>query len=222
VARLLLVPIAIFTLLAGLLPLVTGLVAAWQGLTAELHDPALARALEHAALGAVLVPFLAVPLGIVGAQAVAPAARWARALVYALAVLVLLTPGPGFADIGFLWPPRPAGVVAFGCAVARGAALSLLILTPSLRARPHGLVRAAMMAGASPARAWWDAVLLPLSAPLLAAVAVSALVALSEGPAATVLEPHLEAAQAWVAPAALLLMSGSIAALSVLLRRARA
>jgi hypothetical protein len=43
--------------------------------------------------------------------------------------------------------------------------------------------------------------------------------ALVEGPAAAVLAPHLDLARAWVAPACLLMVASSIAALALLLRR---
>ncbi|MEJ0047422.1 MAG: hypothetical protein WDN04_15890 [Rhodospirillales bacterium] len=91
----------------------------------------------------------------------APSGPALRAAVYALAVLLLLAPAPGFRGLDFLFPPNPARAVAFACAVARGAALALLILTPNLHALPPGLRRAAIMAGATPWQAAFHAVLAP-------------------------------------------------------------
>ncbi len=221
--RLLLAPIAVLALFAGVLPLAAGGVAGWQGLAKGLLDPAigpaLARVLHRAVIAALAAPLCAVPLGFAGALAVAPAARWVRGLIYALAVLLLIAPAPGFDATGLADLTRPAALVAFACAIARGAALALLILTPSLHALPAGLKRAAMQCGAGPLRAWWDAVVVPLSVPLCGAVVAAAISTVVEGPAAAVLAPHLNLARAWVAPACLLMMAASIAALSLLLRR---
>ena len=96
--------------------------------------------------------------------------------------------------------------------------MALLILAPNLPALPPGLRRAAVYAGATPWRALRDATLIPLAWPLLGAVCAAIAVALVEGPASAVLAPHLDPARAWIAPAALLLVAGSVAALSVLLR----
>ena len=63
-----------------------------------------------------------------------------------------------------------------------------------------------------------DAAIIPLAWPLLGAACAAMAVALVEGPASEVLAPHLDPARAWIAPAALLLVAGSVAALSVLLR----
>lgn len=227
--RLLLAPIAVFALLAGLLPLLTGLVAAWQGIEAGIADPALAHMVRRAVFAALVAAACAVPLGLAGALVVAQAARWVRGLIYALAVLLLIAPAPGFDVPGFDVPgfgvtalgdmAHPASLVAFACAIARGAALSLLILGPSLHALPPGLRRAAMQCGAGPLRAWCDGVLAPLALPLCGAAVASWIAALVEGPAAAVLAPHLDLARAWVAPACLLMVASSIAALALLLRR---
>jgi ABC-type spermidine/putrescine transport system permease subunit II len=218
VARWLLAPLAVTSLLAGLLPLLLAVTAGWHGVWTGLHDPALAPTLHAAAMAALLATAIAVPLGVAGALATAASPPAARGLVYALAVLLLLTPAPGFAGLDFLSPPDPAGALAFACAVARGAALALLILAPNLHAQPPGLRRAAGHAGATPWQAWRDAVLVPLAWPLVGAAGAALSVAWVEGPASTVLAPHFDQARAWVAPAALLLVAGSVAALAVLLR----
>jgi len=218
VARWLLAPLAVTSLLAGLLPLLLAGAALWHGARVGLHDPALARTLHQAALAALLAAALAVPLGLAGAVAAAASRPVVRGIVYALCVLLLLTPAPGFDGLDFLSPPDPAGAVSFACAVARGAALALLILAPNLRALPPGLRRAALFAGATPWQALRDAAIIPLAWPLLGAACAAMAVALVEGPASEVLAPHLDPARAWIAPAALLLVAGSVAALSVLLR----
>jgi ABC-type spermidine/putrescine transport system permease subunit II len=218
VARWLLAPLAVTSLLAGLLPLLLAVAALWHGASAGLHDPALAHSLHQAALAALLAAAVAVPLGLAGALAAAASRPALRGLVYALCVLLLLTPAPGFDGLEFLSPPDPAGAVSFACAVARGAALALLILAPNLRALPPGLRQAALFAGATPWQATRDAALIPLAWPLLGAACAAMTVALVEGPASEALAPHLDLARAWIAPAALLLVAGSVAALSVLLR----
>jgi ABC-type Fe3+ transport system permease subunit len=218
VARWLLAPLAVTSLLAGLLPLLLAVAAGWHGVWIGLHDQALAPSLRQAALAAGLAAAIAVPLGLAGALAAAASSAVVRGLVYALAVLLLLTPAPGFDGLDFFAPADPAGAFAFTCAVARGAALALLILAPNLHALPPGLRRAARLAGATPWQALRDAALIPLAWPLLGAACAALLVALVEGPASAVLAPHLDLAHAWIAPAALLLVAGSVAALSVLLR----
>ena len=219
-ARWLLVPLAVISLLAGLPPLLLAVVAGWHGVWTGLHDPALAPTLHQAALAALLAAAIAVPLGLAGALAAVASRPAVRGLVYALAALLLLTPAPGFDGLDFLSRPNPAGAVAFACTVARGAALALLILTPNLHALPPGLRRAARLAGATPWRAWRDATLIPLTWPLVGAACAAFFVALVEGPATIVLAPHLVLARVWIAPAALLLVPGSIAALSLLRPRA--
>jgi ABC-type Fe3+ transport system permease subunit len=218
-SRLLLAPLAVLTLLAGLLPLGMAVFAAGHGVMAGLADPALAKSLQNAALSACLAAFLGVLLGAAGALATWRAARGLGLVVAGLAVLLLLVPGPGFDTLDFLWPPRPGMAMAFGCAVARGAAISLLILSAGFQRIPAGLQRAAMLAGATPLQAWLHAVVAPLRGYILYAVAASALAALAEGPAGAVLAPHLDLVDAWVAPAALLIVAGSVAALWVILRR---
>jgi ABC-type Fe3+ transport system permease subunit len=220
-SRLLLAPLAVFTLLAGLLPLGAALFAGSRGVAVGLRDPALAASLRAAELGAVVAAPLAVLLGLTGALAMWRAAPLLRFIVAAVAVLLLLTPAPGFDTIGFLTPLHPAAAMAFACAVARGAALALLVLSAGLLRIPEGLQRAAVLAGARPGQAWRHAVLAPLRPYLLLALAAALLAAFAEGPAGDVLAPHLDLAEAWVAPAALLLVAGSVAALSVILRRQR-
>lgn len=217
-ARWLLAPLAVTSLLAGLLPLLLAVVAIWHGASVGLHDPALARSLHQAALASLQAASLAVPLGLVGALAAAASRPALRGLVYALCVLLLLTPAPGFGGLDFFPRPDLASAMGFACAVARGAALALLILAPNLHTLPPGLRRAAVYAGATPWRALRDATLIPLAWPLLGAVCAAMAVALVKGPAFAVLAPHLDFGRAWIAPAALLLVAGSVTALSVLLR----
>jgi ABC-type Fe3+ transport system permease subunit len=222
VSRLLLVPFAALTLMAGLVPLGAALLGGWHGVTAGVRDAALAHALRDAAIGCGAAAPLAVLLGLAGALSIWRAVALVRFLVCALSILVLLVPAPGFITMDFLAPPHPAAALAFACAVARGAALSLLVLAVGLRRIPDHLQRAALLAGATPGQAWRHAVLAPLRPYLTFALIASALAALAEGPAGEVLAPHLDLAEAWIAPAALVLVAGSAAALSVLLRRKRA
>jgi thiamine transport system permease protein len=219
VTRLLLVPIAFLCLLAGLAPIVTGLIAGWHGLGLALADPGLAPVLGQAGLAALVAVALAVPLGLAGGLAVAAAPVWERGLVYALAVGLLIAPAPGFGGLTLIRADHLASVIAFACAVARGAAIALLILAPALGALPPRLRQSAMLAGATPFQAWRHAILAPLLLPLAGAAIAAAGVAFVEGPAAAVLAPHLALAQAWIAPASLLLSASAAAALSVLLRR---
>jgi len=135
--------------------------------------------------------------------------------------MVMLMPAPGFESLDFLVPPRPGMAMAFACCVARGAALASLVLGAGLRRVPEGLQRTAVLAGASPVQAWRHAVLAPLRPYLLFALAAAGVAALVEGPAGEVLAPHLDLAEAWVAPAALLLVASSVVALAVLTRRRR-
>jgi ABC-type spermidine/putrescine transport system permease subunit II len=222
VTRLLLVPLAALTLIAGLVPLGAALLGVWHGVAGGVQDVALAHALRAAGIGCAVAAPVAVLLGLAGALAIWRAPAWLRFAVCTLCILVLLVPAPGFMTIDFLAPPRPASALAFACAVARGAALALLVLAAGLRRIPATLQRAALLAGATPGQAWRHAVLAPLRPDLALALVAAALAALAEGPAGGVLAPHLDRAEAWIAPAALLLVAGSAAALSVLLRRTRA
>jgi ABC-type Fe3+ transport system permease subunit len=217
--RLLLAPIAVLTLFAALLPLGVAAMAGGRGLAASLADPRLLPAMRTALAGAALVTALAVPLGLLLALSVWRAARPMRGLALAFCVVLLAVPAPGFADLGFLAPPRPAAALAFGCAVARGAAFAVLILAAGLGRVPPGLQTAARAAGAGPVQAWRHAVLAPLAWPLLGAAALAFAVGLAEGPAAAVLAPHFDLADSWIAPASLLLAAASVAALAVLGRR---
>ena len=218
-ARLLLLPIAVIMLLAAMAPLVVAALGGGRGLQAAFADPALASALRTSAEGAAVAATLGLALALTAALAVWQAAQWLRGLVLGLAVLLLVTPAPGFTTLDMVTPLRLTALLQFTCAVARAAAFSLLILSVWLRGVPAGLRRSAMAAGASRSRAWRDAVLAPLLAPMALAFVVSALVVLGESPAAAVLAPHLDMVDAWIAPAALLLAGGSLAAISVLLRR---
>jgi ABC-type Fe3+ transport system permease subunit len=217
-ARLLLVPIVLLIFLAALLPLVAAALAGGHGVAASLADAHVQRAMRIAMTGGVLVAILAVLVGFAPALALWQAAGWARWPALAICVAVLLVPAPGFADLRFLSPLRPAGVLAFCCAVARGAAMTVLILSAGLARVPFGLQAAARSAGARPLRAWLDAVVAPLTWPLAGAALVAFMVGIAEGPAASLLAPHFDLADAWVAPAALLVAAASVAAMSVLLQ----
>jgi thiamine transport system permease protein len=218
VARLLLAPIAFLLVLAGVLPLVAGVAPGAHAIAAGLADPALLPVLRQALLAALVAVAIAVPLGLLAALAMASAPRWARGLLYTLAVLLLVLPAPGFAFPDGIAAARLPALAAFGGAVARGAALALLILAPAMGRLPPGLRRAASMAGARPLQSWRHAVLLPLFWPIAAAKLACFIAALMAGPAAAVLAPHVDMARAWVVPAALLLAVGSLTALSTVLR----
>ena len=218
-ARLLLLPVALITLLAACAPLLVAAFYGGRGIAQGLQEPALATALLISGQGAALAAAAGLVLGLIGALALWRAAAWARGLVLGLAVLLLVTPAPGFETLDFLAPLRLTPLLEFTCAVARATTLGLLVLSVWLRRVPSGLRRSAIAAGASPARAWWDAVLRPLALPMVLAFCVAALAVLGQSPAAAVLAPHLDLAEAWIAPAALLLAGGSLAAIAVLLGR---
>jgi ABC-type spermidine/putrescine transport system permease subunit II len=218
-ARLLLIPIAVLGLCAGLLPLIAAIIAASHGLTGGLVDPALLSVTRVTLLAAAVATAIAVPLGLTLALALRSTVTAVRPLAYGLAILVLVMPAPGFESLAFLSPPHPAQAVAFACCIARGAALATLILSAALRAIPPTLTTAARAVGARPGQAWCHAVLAPLTWPLLASALAAFIAGLVEGPGGAVLGPHLDLAEAWIAPAALLLTAASVAALATLARR---
>ncbi len=113
-ARLLLVPLAITGVLAGLVPLATLAVAGWHGVWEGLNDPALVPALRQAPLAAALAAGIAVPLG--------PDRRAGRG-----------TLGPCLAGRG-LCPGRPA-------AAGAGAGLSRPGFPVSAQPRPRRRIR---------------------------------------------------------------------------------
>lgn len=218
-SRLLLIPIALLGLCAGLLPLLVATIAAAQGVADGFADPALLPGTRVTLTAAALAAAIAAPLGLLLALAIWQTATGVRMLALGLAVLTLLMPAPGFVSLSFLNPPHPAQAVAFACCIARGAALAMLILAAALRGVPQNIRTAARAAGASPGQAWRHAVLAPLSWPLVAAVLAAFIAGLTEGPAGAILGPHLDLAEAWIAPAALLLTAASLAALAALARR---
>jgi ABC-type spermidine/putrescine transport system permease subunit II len=216
-----LVPVALVAVLAGAAGL-AWLAPAAFGAAGALTGPALMRGGRVAIEGAAAAALLAVPLGLAGALAAWRAGSVARVAVAVLALLVLVSPAPVFVSLRFMHAPGDlADAVAFAAAVARGAAVSLLIIGAGLRCVPPGLRRAAQLAGARPLQAWRHAVLAPLFPYLAASVLAALAAALAEGPEAAVLSPHLDGARAWIAPAALLLIAGGLAALATVLRRSR-
>ncbi|HTZ69359.1 MAG TPA: hypothetical protein VMB71_01805 [Acetobacteraceae bacterium] len=217
-SRVLLIPITLLVLLAALLPLLTALFAGGRGVAASLADPHLAPALHHGLAAAAAVAVIGVPVGFTLALALWQANSAARLTALGCCVLVLLMPVPILPSLHALAPLRSDTMLAFLASVARAAALAALILAVGLGRIPVRLVLAARAAGARPVQAWLHAVFLPLAWPLLAALAASFVTALAHGSVRDVLAPHLDLADAWVAPASLLLAAASIAALTVLLR----
>jgi ABC-type Fe3+ transport system permease subunit len=217
-ARLLLVPIILLIFLAALVPLVAAALAGGHGVAASLADPRLQQAARTAVTGGLLVAALAVPVGFAPALALWQAAGWVRLPALAMCVAVVVTPAPGFADLTFLSPLRVGTMLGFCCAVSRGAAMAVLILSAGLARIPFGLQSAARSAGARPLRAWVDAVVAPLAWPLAGAALVAFMVGIADGPASSILAPHFDLADAWVAPAALLVAAATVAAMSVLLQ----
>jgi ABC-type Fe3+ transport system permease subunit len=217
-ARLLLVPIVLLIFLAALVPLVAAALAGGHGLAASLADRHVQNAMRTAVTGGLLVAAVAVPIGFAPALALWQAAGWVRMPALAVCVAVLVTPAPGFTDLSFLSPLRPGALLGFCCAVSRGAAMAVLILSAGLARIPFGLPAAARSAGARPLRASLDAVVAPLAWPLAGAALVAFAVGIADGPASSLLAPHFDLAGAWVAPAALLVAVASVAAMSVLLQ----
>lgn len=216
-ARLLLVPLALILLAASAAPFGMFLWLGGDAIRSALHDPALRSAWPAALRGAALAAFGGVALGLPGALALSAATRRLRAAGYALAVLLLAVPGPGFTGLGvFVWPPD-AALLGLAASAARACGFTVLILGAALRRVPPGLLRSAMAAGATPLRAWQDAVLAPLAMPLLAAFALAMLAGLAASPAALAVGAHFDLNLAWIGPAALLLAAGSAAGLAHLL-----
>lgn len=221
-ARLRLAQAVFLSLLALMLILFGAAFAGRATLPSSLDSAELARTLRAAWPAVVLAAFLAVPLGLAAASAMAAAGAIFRATGCALAVLLLIAPMPGYGPHLLHPGALPQDLLAAASAIARGAAAAVLILTPSLRTLPRGLVRAAIWAGAHPLRAAADALLWPLAMPLLAAALAAALLALVQGPAGTFLAPQLDLARAWLAPAAVLLLIATLAGFGAALRRPRA
>jgi ABC-type spermidine/putrescine transport system permease subunit II len=225
-ARLLLVPVAALTWMAGLFLLVIALASLWRAMPAPPFGAAPAD-MRDAAYGAVLVAVLAMPPGLGVALALRRAGRAAREAAALLALLLLMAPVPDFSFAllngawlhgawlhgGSLWP----GVLALAAATARGAALVLLVLQPGLYALPPGLQRAAVLAGARPFQAWRHAVLAPLLPYLAAAFAAAFVLALVTSLAADMPARPVVASLWWTIPACLLLAGAGLAALIRLL-----
>jgi ABC-type spermidine/putrescine transport system permease subunit II len=204
--RLLLAPIALICLLAGLVPLGVASLAASRGLLQGLADPALAPSLHLSALLAATAACLGAALGLAGAAAIRAAARPGR----------LIVPAPTLARFPALADPALRDLARLACAAARAAALMLLVTTPAMATLRPGLRQAAMSAGATPLQAWRHAVLAPLWLPVCLGLAFAFLATMAQTPAEAILAPHLDLADAWIAPASLLLVACSAAALSLL------
>jgi ABC-type spermidine/putrescine transport system permease subunit II len=218
-SRWLLAPVAVACLVAGLAPLGVASLAGARGVSLGLTDPALAPVLHNAALLAASICLPALALGLAGAFCLRRAGPAARALLFAIAVLVLVVPAPALESFPALYHPALRDLARLGCAVARGAALVLLVTGPSVHGLDPRLGQAARSAGATPLQAWRHTVLAPVWAPAVLGVGLAFLAALTQTRAAAILAPHLDLADAWVAPASLLLVACSAASLSVLMRR---
>ena len=217
--RLLLTPIALICLLAGALPLGVALLAASKGLLEGMADPALAASLRNAALAAGAATVPAAIVGLACAACIGRARNAAR-VVLGLAIVLLVLPAPILVLPG-LGEPSLRELARFACAVARGAALVLLFSAHAVAGLDPALRRAARCAGATPLQAWRHAVLAAIWRPACLGALAAFLVALAQTPAAAILAPHLDLADAWIAPASLLLVACSAAALTALLGRPR-
>ena len=218
-ARLVLIPVAFLCLVAALLPVGVAALSAQPSAIAAWSDPRLTAALTAALVGAAVVAGASLLIGFIGALALRSAGRSAKAVVVALAILVLLAPAARYATLPTRVPVDAALFLPVIGAMARGTALTLLVLTAALARVPPSLSIAARAAGARPLQAWRHAVLAPLMWPLGAAAALAFLAGLAEGPAAMAALPHFDLARAWVAPAGLLAAAISAIALARLLRR---
>jgi spermidine/putrescine transport system permease protein len=222
IGRSLLVPVALVALLGGLAGVALAGLAEGGPAAGALADPALAHGLRGAVAAAGIITVAAVPLGFAGALALWGAGGAVRLLAAALAVVVVAVPAVGYGPVDFPHVAADRGaVLALAACVARAAAEVLLLTGIGLRRVPPGLRRAAMLAGARPGQAWRHAVLAPVAPYLLGGAAGAFVLALAEGPAGAVLAAHMALAQAWLAPASLLLVVGGLAALAALLRPSR-
>ena len=211
-SRLLLAPVAGTCLLAGLIPLAVAVVAAGHGVAAGLSDPVLAPALRLSALLAASAAIPGALLGLLAAASLRHAGAWARP-VLGCAVLVLVLPASALAGMP-AWPlPTLDHLAGPGSALVRGAALMLLVTARPVAALRPGLHRAALCAGATPFQAWRRIVLAPLWLPAVTGLALGFLAALAQTQAAAILAPHLDLADAWVLPGALLVVACSLVAL---------
>jgi ABC-type Fe3+ transport system permease subunit len=218
--RFVLAPIAATFLFAGLVPMAAASFAAARGLALTVEDPAFATTLSKAVwlAGAASLPGAA--LGLAGAVCLARAGAWAR-LVMGCAILVLVLPAPMLSH----WPALPPGgppitmadmeaAWAGPCAaIARAAALMLLIMAHPVSCIRPALRQAALCAGATPFQAWRHVVLKPIMWPLLAGMAACLGAVLAQTGAAAIVGPHLDMVDAWVLPAALLMVACSVLAL---------
>ena len=97
---------------------------------------------------------LAAGLGAGCALAVARGTAFARIVILTGLIILLALPAPPLYAL-----PEPSSYVPLLGATARALALVALFCIPSAAAIPRGLRRAARVAGATPFRAWCDAVL---------------------------------------------------------------
>lgn len=219
--RLLLAPIALVCLMAGALPLAAACIAATRGLHDGFADPALAPALHEALVLASLACLPALALGLAGAVCIRRAAFGVRAIILSIAIVMLIVPAPPL-DVMPAWDdPSLSALARLACAIARGAALVVLIAAPAASAIDPRLRLAALAAGARPVQAWRHTVLAPLILPALAGLLAAFLAALTQTGAAAIVRPHLDIADAWIAPASLLLVACSATALAMVLQRRR-
>jgi ABC-type spermidine/putrescine transport system permease subunit II len=221
VSRLLLAPLALACLVAGLVPLGVAAFAAEQGIAAGLHDPVSAPVLRASILLAAAACLPGAALGLAGACCLRGAGAWWRALpacVLACAIAVLVLPASALVAWPAWPPPALRDLEGFGSAMVRGAALMMLVATPALSRLEPGLRAAAEAAGARPFQAWRHAVLAPVWGPVMLGVCLGFAAALTQTEAAAILAPHLDLAEAWALPAALLLVACSALGLGALVR----
>jgi ABC-type Fe3+ transport system permease subunit len=146
--RWLLAPVAVACLVAGLLPLGVAGLAGAKGAAFGLADPALAPALRLSLLLAAAVSLPALALGLAGACAMRRTRGPSTKFLLALAVLVLVVPAPLLGAFPNPLHPALRDLARLGCAIARGAALVLLVVEPKIAAIHPRLGLAARSAGA--------------------------------------------------------------------------
>jgi ABC-type Fe3+ transport system permease subunit len=217
-ARLFLTPIAVVCLIAGLMPLGVAGVAAGKGMRLGLADAALAPSLHLAVMMAAAACVPALILGLAGAISIRNAPPALRFVVIGIAICLLALPAPALTALPWLGGASLRDVARFACAVARGAGLVLLVTAAAVQSITPGLRLAAESAGATPLQAWRHVVLAAVWLPVALGWVGAFLVALAQTQAAMILAPHLDLADAWIAPASLLLVGCSVTAVMVLLR----
>lgn len=223
--RLMLVPFTLALLAAACVPLLVAMLSGGAALQTLLADAALQARLSSSLMEAAVLACAALPLGLLGSLALWRQPGWARGLVAAYAVLVVMAPAPPLPAAALLMPPQSLatpGWLGLGCALARGIAVCLLCLGAFLRRIDPGLLRSARAAGASGARALRDAVLLPLLLPSVLAWLAGFGSVLVQSAFAASLAPHLRLAALWVLPSCLLLAGLCAAATASLIGQSAA